>query len=108
MHILEYVHMKGYEYNISLEVMFQALSSPVRIEIVRLLAAGPCCVKNIAEHLGLSQTVVSQNLRVLRLAGMVEAEKCGTFTHYSIRREAIDVLRQFLSAWCHYNCHNNK
>ena len=103
--ILEHTHMNIYQHNISLEVMFQALASPVRIEIVNLLGTGRCCVNCIAKELGLPQTVVSQHLRVLRLAGIVESDKQGKFIHYSINRNAIDSLREFLKSLC--NCHSN-
>ncbi len=99
--------MNGYEYNISLEVMFQALSSPVRVDIVRFLGAGPSCVNAIAGELSVAQSVVSQHLRVLRLAGLVEMKKHGKFAHYSIRHDAIDALREFLRSLCHCDCHSN-
>ena len=94
-----------YKYNISLEVMFQALASPVRISIVNRLGFGPSCVNCIAKELGLSQSVVSQHLRVLRLAGIVESDKQGKFIHYSINSNAIDALREFLKSLC--NCNSN-
>ncbi len=92
--------MKIYEYNISLEVMFQALSSPVRVKIVQLLGAGPLCVGSISNRLGISQSAVSQHLRVLRLAGIVQAEKHGKHIHYSLRLDALNTLRMFFRTLC--------
>ena len=106
MNILTYMNMNRYDNRVSLEVAFQALSAPVRIEIMRLLGSGPCCVNIIANSLGISQCVVSQHLRVMRLAGIVIAEKRGKHVHYSIREDTIDALREFLKTVC--GCCNGK
>jgi len=97
--------MNNYEHEISLEVLFKALSSTSRIEIVRALADGPRCVNAIAEELDLPQSVISQNLRILRLAGIVSDEKQGKHSHYCINPDAIDALRNFLRSLCMGNCH---
>jgi DNA-binding transcriptional ArsR family regulator len=97
--------MSNYEHEISLEVLFGALSSTARIDIVRTLADGPRCVNAIAEELDLPQSVISQNLRILRLAGIVSNEKHGKHIHYCINPNAIDALRNFLKSLCMGNCH---
>ena len=101
------MNMNTYEHEISLEIMFQALSSSVRIDIVRILSDGPHCVNAIAQELDLAQSVISQNLRILRLAGIVKYEKRGKNIHYSINPDAIDALRTFLMSLCKGQCHNH-
>ncbi len=97
--------MNNYEHEISLEVLFKALSSKARIDIVRSLVDGPLCVNAIAEELDLPQSVISQNLRILRLAGIVSGEKQGKYNHYHIKPDAIDALRNFLRPLCMGDCH---
>ncbi|MCO8277795.1 metalloregulator ArsR/SmtB family transcription factor [Actinoplanes sp. TRM 88003] len=51
--------------------LFKALSSPIRLAIVDLLATEPRYVHQLVELTGLTQPLVSQHLRVLRMAGLV-------------------------------------
>jgi DNA-binding transcriptional ArsR family regulator len=86
--------------NLSLEVVFQALSSSPRLEIVKLLANGGRCVNCITQKLDLSQSVASQHLRVLRLAGLVESKKHGKHIHYFIRCESVHYISEFFEKIC--------
>jgi ArsR family transcriptional regulator len=64
--------------------VLRALANPKRLEIVHLLAAGPCEVGRLAEELGMSQPNVSQHLAVMRSIGMVEAERDGREVRYRL------------------------
>jgi DNA-binding transcriptional ArsR family regulator len=70
----------------------RALGEETRVRIVALLLDGPRDVSAIADALGVSQYNVSKHLRVLREAGLLEAEKEGRVRRYAlheaIRREA--------------------
>lgn len=68
---------------------FSLLSVETRISIIRLLGVKPLCVNAIAQQLGMTQSAVSQHLRVLRNVRLVEGEKRGYFVHY---RVAFDTL----------------
>jgi DNA-binding transcriptional ArsR family regulator len=68
---------------------FSLLSVETRIKIIRLISTKPLCVNAIAKHLGMTQSAVSQHLRVLRNTRLVEGEKRGYFVHY---RVAFDTL----------------
>ena len=57
--------------------MFKALSSPLRLAIVHAVHAGPKCVHDLVDELGVSQPLVSQHLRVLRAARVVHGERRG-------------------------------
>ncbi len=69
--------------------VLKALSSEPRLKIFRLLKERSLCVNAITGRLGVTQSAVSQHLRILREAGLVEAEKRGCWMHYSVRREAL-------------------
>ncbi|MBA5779384.1 helix-turn-helix transcriptional regulator [Stappia sp. F7233] len=78
------------EHHCDLASLFKALGHPVRLEILRALAAGDdaCCGK-IVNSLPLAQSTVSQHLAVLKSAGLVRCEVVGRCCHYSIDRKAI-------------------
>jgi DNA-binding transcriptional ArsR family regulator len=64
--------------------LLKVLSAPARLAIVVELAEGPRCVHELVEHLGMSQPLVSQHLRVLRGARLVAAERRGREAVYTL------------------------
>ena len=70
-------------YSLQSEVM-KIMASPRRLEILHLLADGPCEVSRLAEELGISQPNASQHLAVMRSAGVVEAERDGREVRYRL------------------------
>ena len=62
---------KGYEDYESAAQLLRALSAPIRVAIVLELASGERCVHELVDKLGAAQPLVSQHLRVLRGAGVV-------------------------------------
>ncbi|MEU5991952.1 metalloregulator ArsR/SmtB family transcription factor [Spirillospora sp. NPDC047418] len=68
------------------------LADPLRARIVSLLADEALCTCHLVEETGARQTNVSNHLRVLRDAGLVETEPCGRFTYYRLRPEALEAL----------------
>lgn len=75
----------------SLDVL-KLLADPLRAQIVTLLAAETLCTCHIVEETGAKQTNVSNHLRALREAGLVETEPCGRFTYYRLRPEPLEAL----------------
>ena len=61
-----------------------ALGSPVRIELLDLLAQGEKTVEALAEHSAASVKNVSAHLRVLRQARLVETRRDGTYIYYRL------------------------
>jgi ArsR family transcriptional regulator len=84
--------------------IFKALSDPTRLKLVKLISecrpgvcqGGPLCVNALAHQLGVSQSAVSQHLRILRQAGLVRGAREGTFMHYSLDPEGLDQYRHAL------------
>jgi ArsR family transcriptional regulator len=70
----------------------RVLADPLRLEIVALLARETLCASHLAEETGARQTNLSNHLKVLREAGVVDTEPCGRFTYYRLRPEVIDAL----------------
>lgn len=75
-----------------------ALSAPTRVQIVACLLDGPLAVGDITARLGMEQSAVSHQLRVLREAGLVTAERQGKRRVYAVATEAV---RELLTAAQH-------
>ena len=78
---------------------FAALSDPVRLRLLSLLATaedGAVCACDLVEPVGKSQPTVSHHLKVLREAGLVTGEKRGTNVGYAVVPEALEGLRAAL------------
>ena len=72
----------------------RALGHPVRLSILRILAdrAQDCCCTDVTECLPLAQSTVSQHLKVLLDAGLVERNARGTRNCDSVNTEKLDML----------------
>lgn len=72
--------------------LVRVLADPLRARIVGLLAREQLCTCHLAEITGARQTNISNHLRVLREAGLVEAEPAGRYTYYRLRPQALADL----------------
>lgn len=74
----------------------RALGHPVRLRILRILADkcdSQCCCMDVTQCLPLAQSTVSQHIKVLLDAGLVERHAKGTRNRYSICRERLAALK---------------
>ncbi|WP_037606057.1 ArsR/SmtB family transcription factor [Streptacidiphilus rugosus] len=78
--------------------LIRVLADPLRMQIVSLLARETLCTTHLVEETGARQTNLSNHLKVLRDAGIVETEPCGRFTYYRLRPEVLDGLARELAA----------
>ena len=72
--------------------LFKAIGHPLRIRLLEQLVVGECSVGVLAERLGVELGGVSQQLAVLRRAGIVITRRDGTTVHYSLRDPAMVEL----------------
>jgi DNA-binding transcriptional ArsR family regulator len=79
------------------EAAFAALAEPRRREILLLVRDQPLSVNEIARQFEISQQAVSQHLRVLRDAGLVDVRPVGQRRIYGIRPEGLASVTEFLS-----------
>ena len=84
--------------------LFKILSVDRRVDIIELLKKEPMSVNAIAEAIGISQSAVSQHLRVLKSSGLVNDERRGYWVYYSLDREALEMCRQRLNRLCSCGC----
>ncbi|HUP76371.1 MAG TPA: metalloregulator ArsR/SmtB family transcription factor [Acidimicrobiales bacterium] len=76
---------------------FAALSDPVRLRLLSLIAAeGEMCACDLVEPVGKSQPTVSHHLKVLHEAGLVERDRRGTWMWYRVVPARLGQLREVL------------
>ncbi|MFG1704183.1 ArsR/SmtB family transcription factor [Nonomuraea sp. M3C6] len=74
--------------------MFRTLGHPVRIRVLELLQQGPLAVRDLAAAAEVESSTMSQQLSVLRMAGLVTATRDGGSVVYSLSRgEVAELLR---------------
>ena len=70
---------------VDLARLFKALSDPVRLRLLSLIASyagGEACVCELTAAFDVAQSTISHHLRVLREAGLVDCERRGTWVYY--------------------------
>lgn len=73
-----------------------ALSDPMRRTILERIVEAPRSVGEIARNLPISRPAVSQHLKVLKDAGLVQEERAGTRRIYSADGAALGELRTYI------------
>jgi DNA-binding transcriptional ArsR family regulator len=74
--------------------LLQALGHPTRLSIVRELSGGSeVCACDFTSCCDVQQPTVSHHLRILKEAGVIDAERRGTSIFYTINPTAADRLR---------------
>jgi rhodanese-related sulfurtransferase len=79
----------------AIAVMGKALASPVRLELLDLLAQAPRTVDELAQTSGQSTANASQHLQALHAAGLVARERDGTHVRYELAGD--ETLRLWLA-----------
>jgi DNA-binding transcriptional ArsR family regulator len=103
----------------SLSQILKALSDPTRLRLLQLLSKAhdsdlhkDCqdepggslrqgqrylCVNAMTKYLDVSQSAVSQHLRILKQARLVRGERRGSFVHYTLEQDGIQKYKTLLS-----------
>lgn len=72
---------------------FSVFADNTRVRILSALAITEMCVTDISRVLGINQTTVSHQLRLLKNIGIVRCSRCGKVIFYSLKNETVnDVL----------------
>ena len=78
--------------------LFHALSDPIRIEVLSLLAGGERCVCDLTEALDVAQSRLSWHLKTLKDAGLVTDRRDGRWSYYTLQADAFADAEAALSA----------
>ncbi len=85
---------------------FQALADPSRVRIISALMDGELCVYDLTAMLGMTQSAVSHQLRILRNLHLVKFRKLGRTVFYSLDDEHIrDLFQRGLEHYKHRPTH---
>ncbi|HUP76373.1 MAG TPA: metalloregulator ArsR/SmtB family transcription factor [Acidimicrobiales bacterium] len=83
----------------TLAAMAKALAHPARVKILRVLDARQACVTgDVVAELALAQSTVSEHLRILREAGLIQGEIEGPRTRYCISTAGLATLKAGIAA----------
>jgi ArsR family transcriptional regulator len=74
--------------------IFKALADPTRVRIISVLAHTDLCVCDLAATLGMTQSAVSHQLRLMRQLRLVKNHKEGRMVYYALDDEHIKDLFQ--------------
>ena len=74
------------------DAVLRALDDPLRQRIVTLLAGEQLCTCHLVDDTGATQTNISNHLRVLREAGLIESEPAGRYTYHRLVPEPLEEL----------------
>lgn len=72
--------------------LLAAMGDPTRLRLVSALAIRELCVCDLAATLGLSQSAVSHQLRLLRQLGIVRSRRAGRLAYYALDDEHVSTL----------------
>jgi ArsR family transcriptional regulator len=83
----------------TLAAMAKALAHPARVKILRVLDARQACVTgDVVAEIGLAQSTISEHLRILREAGLIQGEIEGPRTRYCVSSTGLASLRAGIAA----------
>jgi ArsR family transcriptional regulator, lead/cadmium/zinc/bismuth-responsive transcriptional repressor len=77
---------------------FRVLGDPTRVRILDALSTGELCVCDIATMVGISESAVSHQLRLLRGMRLVRPRRAGRQVYYAVDdQHIVELLRQGLT-----------
>lgn len=82
--------------------LFKMLGEPSRLKIVCALMGTKMCVAHLAEQVEMEQSALSHQLKNLKQAGLVKAEKSGKQVFYSLDDEhVLNIIKQAIEHAAH-------
>ena len=95
--------------------IFKALGDSTRMAILQHLLTESCCVGALAAVVGVTEGAVSQQLKILREAGLVCGEKRGHYMHYAVCQQVLQEAGEWLlkagnqqPGGCHGGCRHSR
>ncbi len=76
----------------NLSLVLKALGDPTRLYIFQQLLTRKHCVRSMSKKTGLTESAISQHIKVLKEADLVYGERFGYHIHYLPKQETIDQL----------------
>ena len=73
-----------------LDCMLKALGEPMRLKIYLALLERKHCVRSLSKKFGISESAISQHMKVMKEANLVYGEKYSYHTHYLPQQDAAE------------------
>ena len=80
--------------------MLKAVAPPLRLRIVAILSDQPEHVTGLSMRLDVQQPLVSQQLSILRLSGLVESKRLNGYTYYQLAIPELKELMRCIGRCC--------
>lgn len=77
--------------------MFKAFCDENRLRILQGLQGGERCACNLLEEMHITQPTLSHHMKILCDSGIVVGRKEGKWMHYSISKEGIEEVQEYLN-----------
>ena len=90
--------MKPKATNEELSGLCKALAHPVRVQILRILLERRCLCGDVVNALPLAQSTVSEHLRILKDAGLIQDEADGPRRSYGVNQRLLERLKALIAA----------
>lgn len=100
--IISYAQEPDIDVLYDLSELFKVFGDSTRIRILTALLSGEMCVLHISEKLGMGQSAVSHQLRILRASGLVRPRREGKTVYYSLDD---DHVKEILGAGLEHIMH---
>src|ERR1700712_5595676 len=79
--------------------VFQAIASPTRRRLIDALARGESNVSDLVASLNITQSAVSQQLAILKSAGLVSERSDGRFRHYRLEAKPLREVEAWVGRY---------
>ncbi len=81
------------------EELFHAFADQTRLDIIRELKDGECCVCELTDTLQAGQSRLSFHLKVLKEAGLIQDRRDGRWMYYTVNADALDELGELIDSF---------
>ena len=75
--------------------IFKALADDTRLKILKMISCQELCACHILENFNITQPTLSYHMKILVDCGLITAEKKGSWMHYRINCEKIELVKGF-------------
>jgi DNA-binding transcriptional ArsR family regulator len=79
--------------------MIEVLGEPMRVTILERLLETPATATELAEHLPVTRSAVSQHLQMMKSVGLVDDTPAGTRRVYTVDPDALALMRSYFDAF---------
>ena len=76
----------------------RALAQPVRVRILKLLVHEHCMFGDLSKRIPLAPSTISQHMKVLAEAGLLEFQQVGQSTCWCVSKQGVEALQAMVSA----------